>query len=221
MIALELPRTDKLDVLCLGAHCDDIEIGCGGTILHLLQRSPKPSVRWVVFCSNRERRAECEKSAERFLGKGSKPRIFEFRDGFLPYNGGAVKEQFEELKRELKPDLILTHFRNDRHQDHRLVCELTWNTWRDHMIWEYEIPKYDGDLGAPNLFVPLGEDEVETKLRHVIECYGSQHSRQWFDRETLLGLMRLRGVEANAPGRYAEAFYTPKLVVDPSRAGKG
>ena len=219
MIALDLPDTGKLEVLCLGAHCDDIEIGCGGTLLALLERSPKPSLQWVVFCSNPERRLECEKSAELFLGAQQKPRVLDFRDGFLPYQGGAVKEKFEELKREYKPDLILTHYRNDRHQDHRLICELTWNTWRNHMIWEYEIPKYDGDLGSPNLFVPLGAEHVRKKLEYVLECYGSQQSRQWFDAETLSGLMRLRGVEANAPSRYAEAFYTPKLVVAPIRAG--
>ena len=203
-------------ILFLGAHCDDIEIGCGGTILRLRESVPDAEILWLIFSSNEVRRREAIESALRFLGEGSEDsiRIESFRDGFLPYSGGAVKEVFEDFKREVSPDLIFTHHRHDLHQDHRLVNELTWNTWRNHTILEYEIPKYDGDLGQPNTFVPLSGEQVERKIKTVLEVFGSQTSKDWFDADTLGAIMRLRGVESNAPERYAEAFYARKLVLD-------
>ena len=203
-----------LKILCLGAHCDDIEIGCGGTVLRLLSENPGAEVLWAVFSSNAARKAEAEACAERFLaGAGSKDvRILGFRDGFLPYAGAEVKDSFEDLKRQFAPDLILTHCRHDLHQDHRLVNELAWNTWRDHFILEYEIPKYDGDMGAPNFFVPLEEETCARKLSAILECYATQKGKQWFQEDTFRSLLRLRGMEANSPSRHAEAFYCRKAV---------
>jgi LmbE family N-acetylglucosaminyl deacetylase len=204
-------------VLCIGAHCDDIEIGCGGTVLRLLESQPALEVHWVVLCSNDERRKEALEGARRFLAAAAEPRvrIERFRDGFLPYLGAAVKEFFEDLKGQVRPDLILTHTRHDLHQDHRVVSELTWNTFRDHLILEFEIPKYDGDLGAPSFFVPLSEAQVTRKIEHVLGAFPSQHGRAWFREETFRALLRLRGVECNAAGGYAEAFYARKLVLGP------
>jgi LmbE family N-acetylglucosaminyl deacetylase len=204
-------------LLCIGAHCDDIEIGCGGTVLRLLELNPQLEVHWIVLCSDALRRREALDAARRFLGDDSEKRVqvLSHRDGFLPYQGGDVKEYFESLKRTLQPDLILTHFRGDLHQDHRLVSELTWNTFRDHLILEFEIPKYDGDLGAPNLFVPLSESQVARKIENVLGAFASQRSRRWFREDTFRALMRLRGVECNAAAGYAEAFYARKLVLQP------
>ena len=204
-------------ILFMGAHCDDIEIGCGGTVLRVLDEQPDIVVRWVIWCSTLERRREAERSAALFLGERATTCVtFEsFRDGFLPYVGGDVKESFERLKTQVEPDLIFTHHRGDLHQDHRLISELTWNTWRNQAILEYEIPKYDGDLGRPNVFVPLRPDQIERKIRSITEAYPSQARKQWFDDETFRGLARLRGVECNAPDRYAEAFYGRKLVLSP------
>jgi LmbE family N-acetylglucosaminyl deacetylase len=203
-------------ILFLGAHCDDIEIGCGGTILRLRESMPEAEIRWLILSSNEVRRAEAMASANRFLGQSSRDslRIESFRDGYLPYVAAQVKDVFEEIKHEISPDLIFTHYRQDLHQDHRLVNELTWNTWRDHMILEYEIPKYDGDLGQPNLFVAISAEHVERKVKTVLEVFGTQTSKDWFDADTLRAMLRLRGVESNAPERYAEAFYARKLVLD-------
>ena len=200
-------------ILLLGAHCDDIEIGCGGTILAIREALPEADLRWVVLSSDASRRREVLESARRFLGDDAEARlrVESFRDGFLPYSGGEVKDVFERLKREVEPDLIFTHQRDDLHQDHRLVCELTWNTWRNHTILEYEIPKYDGDLGQPNVFVPVSAERVERKVKDVLEVYATQSTRSWFDADTLRAIMRLRGVESNSPSRYAEAFYARKL----------
>ena len=160
MFGLLLPNLRPLRVLCLGAHCDDIEIGCGGTILNLAAAKAGMEIRWIVFSSNEERKKEALKSADAFLGSTVNRQVIihSFRDGFLPYVGGEIKDRFEELKTHFSPDLILTHYGRDLHQDHRLISELTWNTFRDHLIWEYEIPKYDGDYGNPNFFVPLSKD---------------------------------------------------------------
>jgi len=203
-------------VLFLGAHCDDIEIGCGGTILRLRESVPEAEIRWIIFSSNEARRQEAMESARRFLGEAfqSSVRIESFRDGYLPYSGDRIKDVFEEIKREISPDLIFTHHRRDLHQDHRLISELTWNTWRDHVILEYEIPKYDGDLGQPNIFVAVSPEQVERKIKTVLEVFSTQTSKSWFDADTLSAIMRLRGVESNAPERYAEAFYGPKLVLE-------
>jgi LmbE family N-acetylglucosaminyl deacetylase len=205
-------------VLCLGAHCDDIEIGCGGTLLRLLEANPALEVHYLVLCSDAERKREAQDAARRLLGDASEKRveILSFRDGFLPWSGGEVKECFESLKRRVEPDLILTHFRGDLHQDHRLVSELTWNTFRNQLILEYEIPKYDGDLGAPNFFVPLSEAHVARKLETVLGAFASQRTRQWFDEQTFRALLRLRGVECNAV--HAEAFHARKVVLAPSAA---
>ncbi|MGH0037689.1 MAG: PIG-L deacetylase family protein [Myxococcota bacterium] len=203
-------------VLFLGAHCDDIEIGCGGTVLRLRRERPDVDVRWVVLSSNDARRGEALASARRFLGEGGEERmkVAAFRDGFLPYLGVEVKDFFEELKREIRPDVIFTHTRDDLHQDHRLVCELTWNTWRDHTIFEYEIPKYDGDLGRPNAYVPLPASVVEDKVKALLEVFPSQAQRDWFDEDTFRAILRLRGVESNARERYAEAFTARKCVLE-------
>lgn len=202
-------------ILCLGAHCDDLEIGCGGTVLRLLEEYPKCEVCWVVFTSTPERKKEAKTAAELFLKQAKAKRIVikDHRDGFLPYHGSAVKDEFEALKREFDPDLILTHQRHDLHQDHRQICELTWNTYRNHLILEYEIPKYDGDLGAPNFFVNLDQRLAEQKLDYLFRAFKSQHKKHWFTRDLFSGLMRIRGVEANAPAGFAEGFYARKATV--------
>jgi LmbE family N-acetylglucosaminyl deacetylase len=203
------------EVLCLGAHCDDLEIGCGGTILRLGQAPKPPAFTWVVFSSDAERGDEARRSAQALLRGTRAPRIRleQFPDGFLPYEGAHVKEVFERLKATSSPDLVLTHYRNDLHQDHRLISELTWNTFRDHWILEYEVPKYDGDLGAPNLFVPLDESLCRRKIEAILDGFPSQSGKRWFSEDVFRGLLRLRGLECNAPGGYAEAFYCRKLVL--------
>jgi LmbE family N-acetylglucosaminyl deacetylase len=210
-------RTDRPPtILFLGAHCDDIEIGCGGTILRLRESMPEAEIRWLIFASNEVRRREAMESADQFLGGRSRDsiRIESFRDGYLPYSGGQVKDVFEDVKRDVSPDLIFTHHRHDLHQDHRLVNELTWNTWRNHMILEYEVPKYDGDLGQPNVFVAVSPEQVERKIKIVLEVFSTQTSKNWLDADTLRAILRLRGVESNTPERYAEAFYAPKLLLE-------
>lgn len=213
-LGLKRNKTQKLSVLCLGAHADDIEIGCGGTMLKLAERFPKLEVRWVVFSADQKRRAEAVRSAGLFLAKVRKPtvEVCDFRDGFFPYNGGAIKEHFEQLKTEYAPDIIFTHYRHDLHQDHRLICELTWNTWRHHLILEYEVPKFDGDLGNPNLFVPLDRAVLKRKIGYLLKCFRTQENRHWFDEETFRALPRLRGMETGGVAPYAEAFYSRKLV---------
>jgi len=202
-------------VLCLGAHCDDIEIGCGGTILRLVQQFPDLNFHWVVFSSGGVRTDEARSGASKFLdgAGGSTVVVRDFRNGFFPYVATEIKEFFEELKAQVSPDLIFTQYKADLHQDHRLLAELTWNTWRNHLILEYEIPKYDGGLGSPNFFVPVAEDLCRRKIEILMECYGSQRSKQWFTEDTFRAIMRLRGIESNAPGGLAEAFYCRKLVV--------
>jgi LmbE family N-acetylglucosaminyl deacetylase len=200
-------------ILCLGAHADDIEIGCGGTVLELVERYPAASFTWVVLSAGGERRREAAESADRFLaGAGAKAVVLrDFRDGFFPYCGAEIKGFFEELKAGPSPDLILTHHRGDLHQDHRLVCELTWNTFREHLILEYEIPKYDGDLGAPNAFVALAKRSCERKASYLLEHYASQRAKAWFSEETFLAVLRLRGIESRSGSGYAEGFYARKL----------
>jgi LmbE family N-acetylglucosaminyl deacetylase len=204
----------RLSLLCVGAHSDDIEIGCGGLLLELA-RTRRLSVHWVVFSAGGQRAAEARRGAARFLEGAARRRIttHRFRDGFFPYEGAAIKAAFERLKRTVRPDLVLTHYRDDRHQDHRVLSDLTWNTFRDHCILEYEIPKYDGDLGTPNLFVPLDEATSRRKVALIRETFATQGDKHWFADETFLGLMRLRGMECRAPGRYAEAFYARKTIL--------
>jgi LmbE family N-acetylglucosaminyl deacetylase len=202
-------------ILCLGAHCDDIEIGCGGTVLRLLEEFPGCHVDWIVFSSNPVRRKEAQQGARLFLKNAATRNvvILSYRDSFFPYHGAKIKQDFEKLKRKLEPDLVFTHSQNDFHQDHRAVNELTWNTFRDHPVLEYEIPKYDGDLGRPNFFVQLEPEMYQNKVRYTVEAFPSQHKKRWFEKETFLSLMRLRGMECNAPRGYAEAFYCRKVVL--------
>jgi len=199
-------------ILALGAHCDDIEIGCGGTLLRLVAEHPGLEVRWVVFSATAQRAAEARASASAFLE--GVPRlsitVHDHRDGFLPYAGAAVKEQFEELKREFSPDLVFTHFRDDRHQDHRLVSELTWNTWRDHFILEYEIPKYDGDFGSPNFFASLPPGVLERKIALLLKHFPSQRERSWFTADLFRAVSRIRGMESASADAAAEGFYCRK-----------
>ena len=186
-------------VLCLGAHSDDIEIGCGGTILRLLEAH--------------QRRAEAKESAKLFLKSvASRVVIGTFRDGYFPFQGTRLKDSFEALKKSFSPDLIFTHYRNDLHQDHRLISELTWNTFRNHLILEYEIPKYDGDLGKPNFFVHLRDSLCHQKIEYLLKAFASQNGKHWFTEDTFRAILRVRGIECNAPERYAEAFYCRKLV---------
>jgi LmbE family N-acetylglucosaminyl deacetylase len=216
MLPLSLPQngTTPLKALCLGSHSDDIEIGCGGTILRLLSAHSNLEVVWVVFSSNKEREQEARHSAELFLEPAKKKEILikDFRDGFFPFDGAEIKSCFEGLKRT-SPDLIFTHNRHDAHQDHRLIEQMTWNTFRNHLILEYEIPKYDGDMGQPNFFVPLEQDIYQKKIRYLMEAFQTQRSKRWFEPETFLALLRLRGMECVAPSGYAEAFYCRKLVL--------
>lgn len=214
MLSLAIGTPDKpiRRVLAIGCHADDIEIGCGATLLELTRTTPGLHVTWVVLAASGDRADEALASARIFLARaqGTDIRILSFRESFLPYDGAAVKEAFEALK-AVEPDLVLTHARYDLHQDHRFASELTWNTFRDHTIFEYEIPKYDGDLGAPNVFVPVSGELAEEKIRLVLEHFPSQADRHWFDGELFRSLMRLRGMECS--GQYAEAFTCRKLVL--------
>ena len=214
-LTLSHDETYPLQVLCLGAHSDDIEIGCGGTILRLAQQYPRCVFHWVVFSAVGLRSAEAQQAAALFTGTAriEGPLLKSFQDGFMPFVGGEIKAVFEDLKLAVSPDLIFTHNRRDAHQDHRLLAELTWNTFRDHLILEYEIPKYDGDLGQPNLFVLLESEVCQRKVGYMMEAFQSQHSKRWFRAETFLSLMRLRGMECNAPSGYAEAFYCRKMAL--------
>jgi LmbE family N-acetylglucosaminyl deacetylase len=216
MKALELAKAgDRLSVLCLGAHSDDIEVGAGATLLSLIARGVLLEVHWCVLSGVDERKIEAKASADDFLtGAGTaQVEVMAFRDGFFPEQGEAIKSWFEALKTRVNPDIIFTHYRDDAHQDHREVCRLTWNTFRDHCILEYEIPKWDGDMGKPNLYVPVSASVLHHKINLLTTHFGSQRSKHWFDSETFLGLARLRGMECRAPERYAEAFFARKLSI--------
>lgn len=211
-----LAGRDRLSVLCLGAHADDIEIGCGGTILRLTELYGSAlNVHWVVFSARASRRQEALRGARCFLRRVREKTVVvkHFPDSVFPYAGHSIKRFFESLKGRFSPDLILTHYRGDLHQDHRMISEFTWNTFRRHLILEYEIPKYDGDLGTPNLFVHLDQPTCDEKIRTIVSCFGTQANKQWFSEDTFLSIMRIRGIESNAPHKYAEAFYCRKLVV--------
>lgn len=203
-----------LRALCLGSHSDDIEIGCGGTILRLIQEIDGLEFYWVVFSADEERNKEAYESANIFLedAKIKKIEIKDFREDYFPFIGISIKEYFEILKNTFSPDLIFTHYHDDAHQDHRLISELTWNTFRDHLILEYEIPKYDGDLGKPNFFVHLNESICKEKIRYVFNIFKTQREKQWFTEETFWSILRFRGIESNATSKYAEAFYCRKIV---------
>lgn len=209
MVSFDLPSQAKR-LLCLGAHADDIEIGCGGTLLQWVAARPDLEVRWVVFTAEGKRQREAKESATSLLGKTRRKVIVkQFRGSFLPFEAAKVKEEFEKLK-SYEPDVIFTHYRDDRHQDHRVLSDLAWNTFRNHLVLEYEIPKYDGDLGSPNFFVPLSQAVSEQKAAHICRYFQTQSNKHWFSEDTFLALMRLRGVECSA--QYAEAFYCRKLV---------
>lgn len=213
MNALQLPQPgERLSVLCLGAHSDDIEIGTGATILGWIARGVQVDIHWCVLSAVGARAAEAEASAKAFTAgaKRVKIELMAFRDGFFPYDGAELKSWMEHLKARTQPDVILTHQRHDAHQDHREVCQLTWNTFRNHLILEYEIPKWDGDLGQPNLYVPVEARIMERKADLLLAHFGSQRSKDWFEAETFRGLARLRGMECRAPGGYAEAFFLRK-----------
>ena len=218
MLSLNLLQNAKsrLKVLCLGCHSDDIEIGCGGTVLQWLSSHKNLEIVWVVFSSGgSEREKEARTSAALFLEQAKKKKVIikNFRDGFFPFDGTNIKTVFEDELKKTSPDVILTHNGKDAHQDHRQIAELTWNTFRDHLILEYEVPKYDGDMGRPNVFVPLNAEVSTKKVSYLMEAFESQRSKQWFQEDTFLSLMRLRGMECNAPSGHAEAFYCRKLVL--------
>jgi LmbE family N-acetylglucosaminyl deacetylase len=213
---LQLPVNQRLRrLLCLGAHCDDIEIGCGGTVLALLAGNPGLVVDWIVFSSDPVREREARASAQDFLATGASHSVVirGFRNGHFPSAASDIKDFFEELKSGAPPDLILTHHRGDMHQDHRVLGELTWNTFRNHLVLEYEIPKYDGDLGRPNVYVPLTEAVRRRKVELILRHFASQSTKQWWTASTFEALMRLRGVECNAAEGYAEAFFGPKVAL--------
>ena len=213
MIALQLPRPDeRLSVLCLGAHADDIEIGAGGTLLGWIASGVRLEVCWCVLSATGARAAEAKASAAAFLPGAATVRVevAQFDDGLFPYQGDEIKAWLEDLRADIDPDVVLTHRRNDAHQDHREVSKVTWNLFRDHLILEYEIPKWDGDLGRPNLYMPLTARVLERKIELLHAHFGTQRSKQWFDDETFRGLARLRGMECRAPERYAEAFLARK-----------
>jgi LmbE family N-acetylglucosaminyl deacetylase len=216
MLPLFLGREEAapLKVLTLGAHADDAEIGCAGTILKLIEEGAIASICWVVLSGADERAEEARESAESLLRDAHQSQILQpgFRDGFFPYDGAGIKAFFEELK-SFEPDLIFTHQRHDLHQDHRMTCELTWNTFRNHLILEYEVPKYDGDMGAPNVFVPLEDDISKRKIEHLMTHFATQLPRRWFTEDLFSGLMRLRGMECHSPTSHAEAFYSRKSVL--------
>ena len=205
----------KRHILCLGAHCDDIEIGCGGLLLQLAKRYADAQIRCVIFSSTSEREIESRSAFKRLLANATNVQvdILNFRNRYFPYQGNEIKEYVESLRAECNPSLILTHYRDDLHQDHRLISELTWQIYRDHSILEYEIPKYDGDLGQPNIFVPLTESSTDEKIRCLMECFPSQATRGWFTEDTFRSLLRLRGIECNAESGYAEGYHVRKLGV--------
>ena len=215
MLGLNLKRkpSEPLSVLCLGAHPDDIEIGCGGTVLSLVEQYPRSDFLWIVFSGSSVRAREAEVCANAFLNGAEKKEVVVqgFRDGFFPYQGAEIKEYFEGLKRAFQPDIVLTHYRDDRHQDHRFLNELTWNTFRNHVIIEYEIPKYDGDFGSPNFFVPLSESILAKKISLLQKHFVSQAQKHWFSEETFRAVPRMRGMECAST--YAEAFYCRKTVL--------
>lgn len=212
----ELSFGEVRRVLCLGAHCDDIEIGCGGTVLRLIQGRSNLEFLWVVFSSTPVRAEEARRSAGLFLAGAAKAEVLvkDFQDGFFPFHGSFIKQAFEDLKTAFQPDLVLTHTEDDLHQDHRLISQLTWNTFRDHLVLEYEIVKYDGDLGRPNVYVPLSEEVLSAKIRLLTEAFESQAGKDWFTADAFRSIARLRGLECRSGSGHAEAFFARKVVCD-------
>jgi LmbE family N-acetylglucosaminyl deacetylase len=213
MFSLGFGRVQR--VLCIGCHADDIEIGCGGTILRLLQEQPEVEVHWVVLSGSEQRAHEAKQAASVFLAKAKSKHIetHRFRDSFFPYQGEQIKEALHLLSQKFDPNLIFTHFRDDAHQDHRLVSELTRCAFRDHLIYEYEIPKFDGDLVTPNVYVPLDEAVCQQKIKSIMRCFESQRDKPWFTEDTFWALMRLRGLESHAPSRFAEGLHCRKMTL--------
>ena len=211
-LTLENPES----VLCLGAHSDDIEIGCGGALLDLIAANPGLSVHWYVFSGGTEREQEARDSAARFLADVSKKsvEILNFRDSFFPEQWGQIKQQFASVAKLVQPDLIFSHRLEDRHQDHRVIAELAWCAFRDHLILEYEIPKYEGDLGQPNFYWPVASEICDRKVATLLDCFPSQVSKPWFDEELFRAMLRLRGSECNSVSKYAEAFYCRKASIE-------
>ena len=208
-------RRSPLTVLCLGSHADDIEIGCGGTLLKLTKECDHLAVHWVVFSATPEREREAIRSAGLFLKRAAKKHVAieHFKDSYFPFVGKDLKDYMQELGRRVKPDLIFTHHRNDLHQDHRLISELTWTVFRDHLILEFEIPKFDGDLEPPNVFVPLEKSLCRRKVQTIADCFVSQRNKHWFSEETFFSLLRLRGIESRSRSTYAEAFHCKKMLL--------
>ena len=215
MLKINFDDHSPKKILCLGAHCDDIEIGCGGTIQKFARELDDLGVHWVVFSSDDRREKEALRSADEFLKdvRRKHVEIHRFRNSYFPSQRAEIKEYFEKLKHDVSPDFIFTHCRNDLHQDHRVINELTWNTFRDHLILEYEILKFDGDLGSPNAFVHLDEATCKTKINTILDIFKSQCDKKWFTEDAFLSLLRIRGVESNAPDKYAEGFYCRKLII--------
>jgi LmbE family N-acetylglucosaminyl deacetylase len=217
MLTLAPVRADDgpLRLLCLGAHSDDLEIGCAGTVMTWLESSRPIHVTWVVLTGGPERSREARRSAKALLRRAAAVDLVcgEFRDGFLPAQYEQVKAFLEAVKVRAAPDIVFTHRLEDRHQDHRLVGELTWNTWRDHLVIEYEIAKYEGDLGQPNLFLPMSAAIARRKSAHLERHFGSQRSKDWFSQESFMALAKLRGIECRSPSGYAEAFHARKLTL--------
>jgi LmbE family N-acetylglucosaminyl deacetylase len=211
-LAGNLPPRTKARILCVGAHCDDIEIGCSGALQALLQRRRSAVVDWVVLSGTAVRRKEARSAMMRLIPPRHRGvlQFGEFPDGRFPAHYAGIKDFFESLKRLPSPHLVFCHERPDRHQDHRIVNEMVWNTFRDHLVLEYEVPKWDGGLGEPNLYVPMSAAQLRNKVRHLLAAYASQRHRDWFTAETFVALARLRGIECRAPGGYAEAFYARK-----------
>lgn len=207
-------KNQRPNVLCLGAHPDDIEIGCGGTILRLIEELPEAQFYWIVLSGNDVRRKEAHESANIFLEKTKfkKIEVRDFRQSYFPFVGAEIKDYFEELGKNFFPDIVFTHHRCDAHQDHRVVSNLTWNTFRDHFIFEYEVPKYDGDLKTPNWYVLLQESQVNRKISNLLKVFQTQRPKPWFDEETFRSILRIRGIESRSPSKYAEAFYCRKIV---------
>jgi LmbE family N-acetylglucosaminyl deacetylase len=209
-----LDKPGQLKVLCLGAHSDDIEIGCAGTLLTWMARGYELDITWVVLSADGERNGEARCSAEALVASAASLRLIlcAHKDSHFPSEHASLKIQLGELRRECSPDIIFTHSIEDRHQDHRLVGELTWQAWRDHLILEYEIPKYEGDLGRPSVFVPISNADADKKVDHLLRHFGTQRSKAWFSSDTFRALLRIRGIECNAPAGLAEAFVARKLV---------
>jgi LmbE family N-acetylglucosaminyl deacetylase len=207
-------RRGRLEVLCIGAHCDDIEIGCGGTVLSLQERYPRCRIHWLVLSSVPSRRRETTAAAKALIRASARGelRICDFPDGFLPARFAEVKAEFEAMRKGLEPDLVFTHHGLDRHQDHSLISQITWQTFRDHLIWEYEIPKYDGDLTTPGMYVPLASSTAARKVDVIMRAFVSQRTKSWFSAENLLAAMRIRGLECRAASGFAEAFHCRKVV---------